>query len=333
MPEVDVGDLRVHHQRLGSPEGETVVLLHGMLVDNLSSLYLTLAPVLVGAGMDVLLYDQRGHGRTRRTAEGYTIDGAVADLIGLLDVLGIDEPVHLLGNSYGALIAIEAALAHPERVQGLVLVEAHFAVEGWGDNVAHDLELAGFGLGEADVQQWLDEFGGRKLNRLARKVEALIYDTTIIEDLRAARPLPPEALRALDLPVMSIYGEHSDAIERARDLQALLPRLEMNLFQDCAHSVLFEATRTVRGVVADWFARVGAGDEIVSRSTKVAVGEQEGEGEEHQEHVDFYKAELERRMGSAAAGTALRIAPKLAGGAATGTAGGDATASGPAGAG
>ena len=41
------------------------------------------------------------------------------------------------------------------------------------------------------------------------------------------------------------------------------------------------------------------------------MGEQEGEGEEHQSHVDFYKAELERRMGSAAAGTALRIAPKL----------------------
>ena len=65
-----------------------------------------------------------------------------------------------------------------------MLVEAHFAVEGWGDHMAHDLELAGFGLGEDDVQQWLDEFGGRKLNRLARKVEALIYETTIIEDLR-----------------------------------------------------------------------------------------------------------------------------------------------------
>ena len=310
MPEVEVGDLRVHYQRLGDPGGETVVLLHGMLVDNLSSLYLTLAPVLAKAGMDVVLYDQRGHGRTQRPAEGYTIDGAVTDLVRLLDTLGIDEPVHLLGNSYGALVALETALAHPDRVQGLVLVEAHFAVEGWGDHVAHDLELAGFGLGEQDVQQWLDEFGGRKLNRLARKVEALIYETTIIEDLRAARPLPPDALRGLALPVMSIYGEHSDAIERARDLEALLPRLEMNLFVDCAHSVLFEATRTVRGVVDDWFARRRAGEEVVSRTTKVAVGEQEGEGEEHQSHVDFYRAELERRMGSAAAGTALRIAPK-----------------------
>jgi hypothetical protein len=64
-------------------------------------------------------------------------------------------------------------------------------------------------------------------------------------------------------------------------------------------------------MVGDWYARLRAGEEIVARSTKVAVAEQEGEGEEHQSHVDYYKAELERRMGSAAAGTALRIAPRL----------------------
>ena len=50
VPEVEVGDLRIHYQRLGTPDGETVVMLHGMLVDNLSSLYLTLAPVLVNVG-------------------------------------------------------------------------------------------------------------------------------------------------------------------------------------------------------------------------------------------------------------------------------------------
>lgn len=324
MPEIVAGDVRVHYQRLGRRDGETVVMLHGMLVDNLSSLYLTLAPVLVDE-MDVVLYDQRGHGRSQRPDSGYTIEGAVADLIALLDVLEIDEPVHLLGNSFGALVALEAALAHPDRVKGLVLVEAHFAVEGWGEHVAHDLELAGFGLGETDVQQWLDEFGGRKLNRLARKVEALIHETTIIDDLRAARPLPADALRELDLPVMALYGEHSDAIERARDLESLLPRLELNLFVDCAHSVLFEATRTVRGVVADWFARQRAGEVVESRTTKVNVGEQEGEGAEHQEHVDFYKAELERRMGSAAAGTALRVGPGRANRAGRARASGDGT--------
>jgi hypothetical protein len=73
--------------------------------------------------------------------------------------------------------------------------------------------------------------------------------------------------------------------------------------------VLFEATRTVRGVVADWYGRLRRGEPIRSRSRRIAVGEAEGEGALHQEHVDFYKAELERRMGAAAGHTALRVVP------------------------
>ena len=310
MPELVVGDVRLHYQRLGQPGGETVVMLHGMLVDNLSSLYLTLAPVLV-KDMEVVLYDQRGHGRSQRPGDGYTVEQSVADLTGLLDELGIDGPVHLLGNSYGALVAIETALAHPVRVASLALIEAHIAVEGWGDHVAHDLELAGFGLSESDVQDWLSEFGGRKLNRLAHKVTSLIDDTTIIEDLRAARAIPVGALRALDLPVLAIYGEHSDAIDRARDLEALLPLCELDLFADCAHSVLFEATRTVRGTVAGWYTRLRRGDPVSAHTRRVDVADGEGEGAMHQEHVDFYKTELERRMGAAVGATALRIAPTV----------------------
>src|SRR4029453_879343 len=113
-----------------------------MLVDNLSSLYLTLAPVLV-RDMDVILYDQRGHGRSESPPSGYTIEGAVADLRALLRAPGRDAPVPLLGNSFGALLAIETALAEPDRVRSLALIEAHFAVAGWGDHMAHDLELAG----------------------------------------------------------------------------------------------------------------------------------------------------------------------------------------------
>ena len=83
--------------------------------------------------------------------------------------------------------------------------------------------------------------------------------------------------------------------------------------------MLFEATRSVRSVVADWYGRLRRGEPVVSRSRRVEVGEAEGEGALHQEHVDFYKAELERRMGAAAGRTALRVAPIRAGPRADGT--------------
>ena len=51
----------------------------------------------------------------------------------------------------------------------------------------------------------LEEQGGRKLNRLARNAESLIYDTTLLDDLQAVKPLPREALAAL----ACLLGAHS----------------------------------------------------------------------------------------------------------------------------
>ena len=128
MPEITANGLRFHYQRVGS--GSTpVVMLHGLMIDDLSSLYFTTAPAFADVA-DVVLYDLRGHGRTEQPPSGYGLDDAVADLIGLLDALDITEPAYLLGNSVGGTIALAAAMAHPERVAGLMLLEAHVTCPG-----------------------------------------------------------------------------------------------------------------------------------------------------------------------------------------------------------
>jgi pimeloyl-ACP methyl ester carboxylesterase len=273
---------------------QTVVMIHGMLIDNLSSLYYTTAPAASDV-MDVVLYDIRGHGRSERPPTGYGVDDAVDDLIAILGTLGIDGPVHLLGNSYGGTIGLAMAHRYPERVAGLALIEAHFAVEGWGESLAHDLELAGFGLNHDDMQRYLGAQGGRKLNRLARQALSLVGETSLIDDLRAAPALHADDLRAISCPTIAIYGEHSDVIDRAHDLDALLPCCEMNILLDCSHSALLEATFTVRELVHDWYARIAAGEPIVGRSRKLAVRDGEGAGADHRSTVEMYKEMLNRR--------------------------------------
>ena len=294
MPYLEANGLRVHYQRPGHGS-EPVVMIHGMLVDNLSSLYYTTAPA-VSDTMDVLLYDLRGHGRTTRPETGYGLDTAVADLLAILDLLGIEDPVHILGNSYGGTVGIAAAHAYPERVAGLVLIEAHFSLEGWGDELAKDIELAGFGLDAQDMQDWLDAHAGRKINKLADQALDLIGKTSLVRDLRSVTPLEPDDFRNIQCPVLAIYGEYSDVIDRAHDLEALLPRCEMNIMMDCSHSALMEATLTVRDLVRDWFARLRAGEQITSRTQKVRIRDSEGSGADHRSKVDFYKAELMRRQ-------------------------------------
>ena len=64
MPEITANGIRIHYQRVG--RGTTpVVMLHGLMIDDLSSLYFTTAPALADLA-DVILYDLRGHGRSEQ---------------------------------------------------------------------------------------------------------------------------------------------------------------------------------------------------------------------------------------------------------------------------
>lgn len=70
----------------------------------------------------VIAMDLRGHGLSERPSVGYTMAIIQADLELLLHTLGINQPVVLLGHSFGGAIAANFAVNHPERVKQLVLV-------------------------------------------------------------------------------------------------------------------------------------------------------------------------------------------------------------------
>ena len=73
----------------------------------------------------VLVFDNRGAGRTDKPDAPYSIPQMAADTAGLLDALRIDR-VALLGISMGGMIAQEFALAHQDRLSCLVLGCTHF---------------------------------------------------------------------------------------------------------------------------------------------------------------------------------------------------------------
>ena len=72
----------------------------------------------IAAGHRAIAYDRRGFGDTTFDVEPHS---HVDDLLSILDAMEIDAAV-LVGNSQGGRIAIDTALAHPIRVQALVLV-------------------------------------------------------------------------------------------------------------------------------------------------------------------------------------------------------------------
>jgi pimeloyl-ACP methyl ester carboxylesterase len=115
---VDLPGLRVHVAEAGS--GEPLVLLHGFpqhwwgwrrVLPRLAEHFRVIAP------------DLRGAGWTDAPPEGYTEEQLVADVVALLDALGL-ERVHLVGLDIGAILGFRLCLAHPERVRRFVCLAA-----------------------------------------------------------------------------------------------------------------------------------------------------------------------------------------------------------------
>jgi pimeloyl-ACP methyl ester carboxylesterase len=256
MADVVVGGVRLHVQRLGRG-ARTVVFVHGLVMDNLSSFYFTLAnPVAETA--EVVLYDLRGHGLSERPARGYTVADFVAELAGVLDALAIAHPVQLVGNSFGGTLALAFAAAHPDRVAGVVLIDAHDGAAGWSAQMTATLQLQGEARDAKIVdsfQHWLGRHSEKKRTRLARAASALVEGTTLVADLDASPPLAAAALARVRAPVLALYGETSDVIERGRALAAALPACELVVLPGCTHSVLWEATAEVRRRVVAWLPR------------------------------------------------------------------------------
>jgi pimeloyl-ACP methyl ester carboxylesterase len=249
MADAVVRGVRLHYQRLGQPSGSPrVVFIHGLVMDNLASWYFSVANP-VAAFADVLLYDLRGHGLSEQPKSGYGVGDMLLDLAGLLDATIGDAPVVIVGNSFGALLAVQFARRFPTRTRGLVLVDGHLGDDGFGAQMAGTLSLEGEEAERAiaaSFKHWLGRHSERKRNRLAAHARALVGGTSLVSDLRATPALQPDDFAEIAAPTLALYGEHSDLIEKSLPLVRRMPRARTEVLPGCTHSIIWEATNEVR---------------------------------------------------------------------------------------
>ncbi|MFN8109804.1 MAG: alpha/beta hydrolase [Thermoleophilia bacterium] len=102
-------------------EGPVILLLHGLSATRRYVVHGSRA--LQRAGYRVVTYDARGHGDSPPAADpgAYDYPTLAADALAVLDAVGADRAV-LVGQSMGSATAVAVTLAHPERVDALVVV-------------------------------------------------------------------------------------------------------------------------------------------------------------------------------------------------------------------
>lgn len=205
-----------------------VLFSHGFLMDH------TMFDAQVAALADryrCIRWDERGFGGTRATGPFSYWDSA-ADAVGLLDHLGVDRAV-FVGMSQGGFLSLRAALAHPDRVRAIALIDSSADLDDdeFNDSnqaMLHVLEhgtddekmgvwqiVAGMILGDETLAaQWIPKWAGIDMEQLGHAGGTLLERDDIFG-----------RVREITCPVLSIHGTDDAAItmDRAEALAAALP--------------------------------------------------------------------------------------------------------------
>ena len=114
---VTTGDVNVYYESHGEG-GFPLLLLHGGLFD-IDQQWAALLPGL-SADRRVIALDFQGHGRTNDTDRPLSAAGLAADVLAVLDHLGLEQ-VDVFGFSVGGGVTLELAVNHPTRVRKIVV--------------------------------------------------------------------------------------------------------------------------------------------------------------------------------------------------------------------
>jgi pimeloyl-ACP methyl ester carboxylesterase len=117
--------------------GEPVLLVHGGLAN--SDYWSNQVRALVAAHYKVIVMDSRGHGRSSRNADPFGYDLMASDVVALLDYLKIPK-VALVGWSDGAIIGLDIAMHHPDRLTRLFAFAANFDPSGVANAPSADVD-------------------------------------------------------------------------------------------------------------------------------------------------------------------------------------------------
>jgi 3-oxoadipate enol-lactonase len=249
-------------------EGPPILLVHSAIVDLRS--WDDLVPRLVEAGYRVIRYDVRGYGES--TTDDVDFSNR-ADLLAVLDAMGA-ERCAVVGNSRGAMIALDTVIEAPDRFVAFAWVGGGITGFDSGGPSPEELptweegdrlEAAGDadGMADLDVRAWVDGIGQPASRVPSRIREAVrMMDRPLVEPGRVfGKPIPldPPAdgrLGTIRIPVVAIVGrlDTKGTQAAAARLAEAVPGATLVVLDDVAHMIGMEVPDTLAALVVDHLA-------------------------------------------------------------------------------
>lgn len=257
---VEIGPASLYYELAG--EGQPIVLIHAGVAD---SRQWNFEFEHLSGDFRALRYDMRGYGRSAPVEGEFS---HLSDLRTLLDELGFDQRLVLIGCSMGGTLAMNFALAHPSRVEALVMVgsgPSGLSLDVPGHPKQADAEVAYEAgdldrLAELEAQIWFDGMGrsaaevNQDMRALALEMnrQALAHEAEQLgKRLPDAETPAAERLGQLKVPTLIVVGEYDlPYLHAAADyMLERLPAARKVDIPDAAHLPNMDQPRRFQGAV------------------------------------------------------------------------------------
>ncbi len=221
--------ISIHYAIYG--HGSPVIFLHGGLAN---TDYWGNQVAAVAAHHTVILMDSRGHGRSTRDARPYGYDLMADDVVALMDSLKIPK-ADIVGWSDGAILGIDLAMRHKDRVGKVFAFAANTVTSGLKDGVEKNPTFAAY----------IERAGKEYVERSATPKE---YNAFVeqISKMWAEQPNWSDAqLKAIDTPVLVVDGDHDEGIklEHTEYIAATIPHAGLLILPNVSHFAFLQDPR------------------------------------------------------------------------------------------
>jgi pimeloyl-ACP methyl ester carboxylesterase len=221
MPYADVNGLRLYYEEHGA--GDPLVLLHGGLT-TIDGSFGRVIPVLAEHHR-VIAVELQGHGRTADVDRPMAFEHLAADVVSLLDHLGIEQ-ADVFGFSLGGITTYELLVSHPGRVRRAVVASADHRNDRAGEvdpgRLPTEADFAGMREAYAAVAPDPDHF-----EAIAARTTAMVHSFGGWTD---------DDLRGIDVPVLVLIGDTDFIlVPNAAEAVDLLPHGQLAVLPGTTH--------------------------------------------------------------------------------------------------
>jgi len=261
---VDGTQLAVHDEGTGSP----LILIHGFPLDH--TMWQRQIAALAQRHR-VVAPDLRGFGNSEVTDGTVTMQQMADDVAGILDALGIGEPVAFCGLSMGGYVAWQFWERHRRRLAALILCDTRAAADTpeaaanrhtTAEEVLRDGPDA---LAETMIPKLLCEATRKDNPDLVTSLRRVIRATDprgIAAASRgmAERPDFTPRLPEIDCPTLVVVGEHDaiSTVDEMRSIAGAIPGAELAVISHSGHMSPMENPEEVNSALAGFLQRTSA---------------------------------------------------------------------------